>query len=217
MELLGLDFYFTSFQMRSDLFQSSRQELHRLQSHLSLTKGWKETHVLTQQPAKQHQTPALASSPCPACVKLKSLPAQHKAGGARGVLFSSLRAFYLFQAGSLPQPWSERKSRGNGAQHPEVAPPSPRGRINSLRAGRQPSADRDALLAARGYSSGTGPILLPCTDRHCCPAPEPSAKRKDIRGQTCHLLATVPHPFPAHPSLLLPYLPCSRPPPAHKQ
>lgn len=41
MELLGLDFYFTSLQLRNNLFQSPRQELDCLQSHLGLPKGGK--------------------------------------------------------------------------------------------------------------------------------------------------------------------------------
>ena len=41
MEPLGLDFYFTSFQLRNNLFQSPRQELNCLQSHLGLLKGGK--------------------------------------------------------------------------------------------------------------------------------------------------------------------------------
>lgn len=54
------------------------------------------------------------------------------------MLFSSLGAFYLFQEQSLPQPRSERKSRGNRARHPSKAHPQPPGTLNSLGAGGQP-------------------------------------------------------------------------------
>ena len=94
------------------------------------------------------------AAPVQPAVKLKSLPAHCKAGGA-GVLFSSLWAFYLFQARSLPQPWSERKSRGNGAQHPEVgSPPAAEERLTpSAPAGSPPQSLPPQGCLAGGPSS----------------------------------------------------------------
>lgn len=71
---------------------------------------------------------------------------------------------------SLPQP-SERKSRGNGAQHPQAGSPPGDEELNSLRAGGQPSAQAGSA-SAQGTSRDTA-----------CPAPTdttvPAAK-----GQT---------------------------------
>lgn len=155
------------------------------------------------------------AAPVQLAVKLKSLPAHHKARGARGTVFQPPGILlYSFQARSLPQPWSERKSRGNGAQHPEVgSPPAYKERLTpSAPAGSPPQTAAAGTACWQALQQRvTAPGLAPsCSPGLRFPALTGTAQgsaglhhspqccaieREDSQGQTCHSPTTVPR-FP---------------------
>lgn len=166
------------------------------------------------------------AAPVQLAVKLKSLPAHHKARGARGTVFQPPGILlYSFQARSLPQPWSERKSRGNGAQHPEVgSPPAYKERLTpSAPAGSPPQRlQPQGRLAGRPSSKGLRLQDWPHPAPQAFASPHWQALRRGRLACTT-ALSVVPssgrtakgrpatHPpqflaFPGRPPLLLPYL-----------
>lgn len=135
--------------------------------------------------------------PCPAGTapgEGRSLPGQRQPEGP-GCRFPASRHFTCSRR-SLPQP-SERKSRGNGAQHPEAGSPPGDGELNPLRAGGQRSAHGTSrecplLPSALTGTSPQPPVL--CRQGRDTPA--------TVKGQTCHSSSTVHPAFPARSPLL---------------
>lgn len=144
-----------------------------------LKEGNKATILPSDQISGNRPQPWPAAPAQPA-MKLKPLPAQHKARGAR-VLFPALGHFTCSRSDPSPSPGQKGKAVGMELTPRGRLTPGRQGTLNSLGAGRQPAAETPHWQPpGQGVQPQTSPILLPRLPRIArhhrglgWPAPEP--------------------------------------------